>query len=65
MSKPVGVGRATKDNSAKHPMQRDEWMQAKKIGRPKQVWHADEVMTDVTTGNILGVVEGCWEKVSG
>ena len=38
MAKPVGVAKATKNNDNKHPRQREEWMEGKKIGRKKQVW---------------------------
>lgn len=60
MAKPV-VGRASKDNSRKHPMQREDWMKGKKIGRTKQVWVWD------TSTMTLGVLQqtGHWEKVSG
>jgi hypothetical protein len=54
MAKPAGVARATKDNSKKHPQQRDEWMKGKKIGRKKQVW--------VPLNEGAGP-EGLWSKV--
>lgn len=56
--RPAGVGRTTKDNSQKHPMQRDEWMEAKKIGRPKQRWVWDGPIE-------LGWTTGHWEKIRG
>ena len=50
------TGRTTKDNSKKHPYVREQWMKAKREGRPKQVWVWDEPMYgDIRYGH--------WEKV--
>jgi hypothetical protein len=38
MAKPVGIQKKLKDNSAKKFREREEWMQGKKLGRPKQVF---------------------------
>jgi hypothetical protein len=57
MARPIGIAKATKDNSNKHPHMREEWMEAKKIGRKKQ-------------RGVSGFVEhtgqpfGYWEKVT-
>jgi hypothetical protein len=77
MTKPAGVARATKDNSKKHPQQRDEWMRGKKIGRRKQVWVEEFVSTsapagaevrsvDLSQGSLghgTGIISGHWEKI--
>lgn len=60
--KPVGVGRATKDNSAKHPMQRDEWMKGKKVGRPKQEF---VTITGRDENGVEHVLQTYWRKVGG
>jgi hypothetical protein len=38
MAKPEGVSKGKKNNSHKHPYEREKWMKAKKVGRPKQIW---------------------------
>lgn len=63
MARPAGTQRSLKDNSKKNYRVREEWMQGKRIGRPKQRWVPDEVMSDVVTRNILGTIPGHWEKV--
>jgi hypothetical protein len=74
MAKPVGVARASKDNSNKHPQQREEWMQGKKIGRKKQVWveeftsapapaGAETRIVESDLGHGTGTISGHWEKV--
>jgi hypothetical protein len=52
--RPVGIAKVTKNNRNKHPQQRDEWMQGKKIGRRKQVWNPP---------NAEMLKEGYWEKI--
>lgn len=57
MARPVGVvGRVTKDNSGKHPHEREEWQKGKKIGRPKQEW--------IVVEGPGGSKAGFWRKVS-
>jgi len=58
MARPMGVARATKDNSNKHPRQREEFTEGKKIGRPKQVWVPGGFVEH--TGQPF---DGHWEKV--
>jgi hypothetical protein len=64
MARPVGVTQKTKDNSRKKFREHDEWMEAKKLGRRKQVWMAEEAMVDAVSGRILGVVAGRWKKAT-
>lgn len=56
MARPTSVGPATKDNSAKHPQQRVEWTEAKKIGRAKQEW--------IVVEGPGGSKAGFWRKIS-
>jgi hypothetical protein len=60
MARPMGVARATKDNSNKHPRQAEEFREGKKIGRPKQRWVVDS--TTVHEG--VTMTQGHWEKVT-
>jgi len=60
MARPIGVAKATKDNSNKHPRQREEFIEGKKFGRPKQVWVWDEPVQPEETDDR----KGHWEKVS-
>ena len=53
------AGRGKKLNQAKNPRAHDEWMQGKKIGRPKQKFVDEPSMSDVL-GGFRG---GRWEKV--
>jgi len=57
MARPMGVAKATKDNSNKHPREREEWMEGKKFSRPKQQWVWD------TEANLTPRM-GHWEKVT-
>jgi hypothetical protein len=41
MARPVGVTQKTKDNSRKKFREHDEWMEAKKLGRPAQQFNAE------------------------
>ena len=52
MSKPEGILKKTKDNSRKNYRAHAEWMQGKRLGRPKQRF------VDVRTSTQLGH----WEK---
>ena len=36
MSRPDGIAKKTKDNSRKNYRAHDEWIQGKRLGRPKQ-----------------------------
>lgn len=58
MARPARMTQKTKDNSKKNYRERKEWMQGKKIGRPKQVW------VDDTPTHLIGESEGHWEKVA-
>jgi hypothetical protein len=59
MAMPVGITKKTKDNSNKLFRLHEEWMQGKKIGRPKQVWVVGpDTFSDGT------FTEGHWEKVT-
>lgn len=60
MARPVGLAKATKDNSNKHPRQADEFREGKKMGRPKQRWVLDEPLA-VAAGE---QPSGHWEKVT-
>lgn len=64
MAKPAGLQSKLKDNSRKNYRVREEWMQGKRIGRPKQRWIADEVMSEGGSRSILGYTPGRWEKVT-
>lgn len=57
--RPIGVGRASKDNSNKHPHKAEEFKEGKKIGRIKQVWVPSAEPT------LMGEPKGRWEKVRG
>ena len=41
MAKPEGIAKKTKDNSNKHPHQREDFEKGKRLNRPKQVWNAE------------------------
>jgi hypothetical protein len=56
--KPEGISKKTKDNSNKRPYEREQWMKAKKLGRPKQVYVYDNGY------GWSGEGQGHWEKVS-
>ena len=56
MARPVGVTSKVKDNSRKKFREHDEWIEGKKIGRPKQRW-----AWDVEPGEHPGV--GHWEPL--
>lgn len=60
MARPTGLTRTTKDNSAKHPQQRDEWNEGKKIGRPKQEF---VTITGYDENGVAHVVSKYWRKV--
>ena len=59
--RPIGVGRASKDNSGKHPHKAEEFKEGKKVGRTKQVWVFDEPLATVAGEQ----PSGHWEKVRG
>jgi hypothetical protein len=63
MARPVGVTAKVKDNSRKKFRKHDEWMEGKKIGRPKQrwVWDVEPCSDGVSKYNGPGI--GHWEKV--
>jgi hypothetical protein len=46
-----------KDNSRKQPYKREQWIAAKREGRPKQVWVMEGVLGKPET------ITGHWEKV--
>lgn len=72
MTRPAGVGRALKNNE-KHPQQRDEWNEGKRIGRKKQAWVWDDPKGPFKVGEVTdgggdlgrgtGHRVGHWEKV--
>lgn len=71
MAMPVGIQRKTKDNSKKKFREHDEWMQGKKIGRPKQVFvdtrsvfGSTEEIEKLTHAQLLALPRPHWEKVS-
>jgi hypothetical protein len=41
MAMPAGIQKKTKDNSKKKYREHDEWMEGKKLGRPKQVFNTE------------------------
>jgi hypothetical protein len=41
MAMPAGIQKKTKDNSKKKYREHDEWMEGKKLGRPKQVFNPE------------------------
>jgi hypothetical protein len=63
MARPVGVTARVKDNSRKKFKEHDEWMEGKKIGRPKQrwVWDVEPYELNPDTTDMGGC--GHWEKV--
>jgi hypothetical protein len=78
MTIPAGITRKTKDNSNKNYRENAEWMQGKRIGRPKQVWvdstinglplplymTVDEIEAAINEDTIKTYVAGHWEKVT-
>lgn len=61
MARPVGLAKATKDNSNKHPRQADEFREGKKMGRPKQRWVLDVLYANPGSADAS---KGHWEKVT-
>ena len=41
MTMPAGIQKKTKDNSGKKYREHEEWMEGKKLGRPKQVFNPE------------------------
>lgn len=41
MARPAGLTTKLKNNDNKHPRIHDEWMEAKKLGRPAQQFNAE------------------------
>lgn len=69
MAKPAGMQAKLKDNSKKNYRTREEWMKAKKIGRPKQVFidttrfNSTEEIEQLTDAQILALPKPGWQKV--
>ena len=58
---PVGIVRKTKNNDNKKYREHTEWMEGKKIGRPKQRWVFDPQQYDDFNAGLTPV--GHWEKI--
>jgi hypothetical protein len=78
MTMPAGIQKKTKDNSNKKYREHDEWMQGKKLGRPKQRWvgstlngepflpsNTEEIEVAITEESINdgSYIPAHWEKV--
>ena len=70
MARPIGITSKLKNNDAKHPQEREEWMRRKREGRAKQVYidtrmgMSIEEIEKLSDAEILALPAPHWEKVS-
>jgi hypothetical protein len=60
----MSTRRGRKINPVKNYAGAKDFAEGKRVGRPKQIWVPDEVLTDANTGTILNFGKGHWEKVN-
>jgi hypothetical protein len=66
----MATEKKSKDNSRKHPYEREKWLAQKRAGRPKQVYVDTRMgfsiaeIEALTDAQILALPAPRWEKVS-